>query len=99
MDNLTKAERSVLMSHVRSKHSRAELFVRSLVHRMGFRYRLHSPTLPGTHDLVFPGRQKLSLFPDVFDAGIIAALDLTHPRRIGDTGTPSFDCFNRRMRR
>jgi DNA mismatch endonuclease, patch repair protein len=59
MDKLTKAERSVLMSLVRSKDTKPELFVRSMVHRMGFRYRLHSKTLPGSPDLVFAGRRKV----------------------------------------
>jgi len=33
--------------------------VRRLVHRMGFRYRLHVHALPGRPDLVFPGLQKI----------------------------------------
>ena len=56
MDKLTKAARSALMSRVRSKDSKPELIVRSIVHRMGFRYRLHSSKLPGSPDLVFPAR-------------------------------------------
>ncbi|MDQ6676293.1 MAG: very short patch repair endonuclease [Acidobacteriota bacterium] len=59
MDKLTKTERSLLMSRVRSKDSRPELIVRSMVHRMGFRYRLHASTLPGSPDLVFAGRKKI----------------------------------------
>jgi DNA mismatch endonuclease, patch repair protein len=59
MDNLTTAERSVLMSRVRSKDSKPELTVRSIVHRMGFRFRLHSRELPGCPDLVFAGRRKI----------------------------------------
>ena len=37
MDKLTKAERSFLMSRVRSKDTKPEPIVRSAVHRMGFR--------------------------------------------------------------
>src|SRR5690606_15584870 len=33
--------------------------VRRLVHGMGYRYRLHRRDLPGTPDLVFPGRKKV----------------------------------------
>jgi hypothetical protein len=39
MDKLTKRERSVLMSRIRSKDSKPELIVRRTAHRMGFRYR------------------------------------------------------------
>ena len=47
------------MSRVRSKDTTPELIVRTIVHRMGFRYRLHSKTLPESSDLVFAGRRKI----------------------------------------
>ena len=54
MDTLTKERRSWLMSHVKSKDTTPELLVRSLLHRNGFRFRLHVKTLPGTPDIVLP---------------------------------------------
>ncbi len=42
------------MSKIRAKNSSPEMAVRRLVHRMGFRYRLHVSTLPGKPDLVLP---------------------------------------------
>ncbi len=59
MDTLTPAERSERMGRVKNKGSRAELFVRSLVHRMGYRFRLHRGGLPGKPDLVFPSRKRV----------------------------------------
>jgi DNA mismatch endonuclease (patch repair protein) len=56
MDTLTVSERSERMSRVRSTDTKPELLVRSLVHRMGFRYRLHDRRLPGNPDLIFPSR-------------------------------------------
>lgn len=47
------------MARIRSKDSVPELLVRSLVHRSGFRYRLHRHDLPGRPDLVFAGRRKI----------------------------------------
>ena len=47
------------MSRVRSKGSGAERRVRSLAHRLGYRFRLHTPNLPGKPDLVFPSRRKV----------------------------------------
>ena len=58
MDTLTPAERSARMARVKGKGSSAEMAVRRLVHRMGYRYRLHGAKLPGRPDLVFPGRRK-----------------------------------------
>lgn len=59
MDTLTPNERSARMSLVRSKDTKPELLVRKLVHGMGFRYRLHDVSLPGTPDLVFADRKKI----------------------------------------
>lgn len=42
------------MSKVRDRDSKAELKVRSLLHKLGYRYRLHRTDLPGTPDIVLP---------------------------------------------
>lgn len=58
-DTLTIAERSERMRRVRGKDTKPELMVRRLVHRLGYRFRLHRKDLPGKPDLVFPGRRKV----------------------------------------
>ena len=58
-DKLSPERRSANMRNIRSKHTSPEMSVRRLVHGMGFRYRLHVPTLPGKPDLVFPGLRKI----------------------------------------
>lgn len=47
-------KRSAIMSLVRSKNTKPELLVRSLLHRMGYRFRLHRKDLPGSPDMVLP---------------------------------------------
>jgi DNA mismatch endonuclease (patch repair protein) len=47
------------MSRIGGKNTAPELAVRSLVHSLGYRYRLHSKKLPGKPDLVFAGRRKV----------------------------------------
>ena len=47
------------MSRVRGRDTKPELFVRSLVHRLGFRFRLHGKFLPGKPDLVFASKRKV----------------------------------------
>lgn len=59
MDTLSVAARSERMRRVRSKDTKPELAIRRMVHRMGFRYRLHTRSLPGNPDLVFPSRGKI----------------------------------------
>ena len=58
-DTLTPAERSERMGRVRAKDTKPEMVVRRLIHRMGFRYRLHVRELPGCPDLVFPRFRKV----------------------------------------
>lgn len=42
------------MSRVRSCNTQPELLVRSLLHKMGYRFRLHRKSLPGSPDIVLP---------------------------------------------
>lgn len=51
-DRLSKARRSWNMSRIRSKDTKPELAVRSIVHSLGYRYGLHSRHLPGKPDMV-----------------------------------------------
>ncbi|NGP89191.1 very short patch repair endonuclease [Fodinibius halophilus] len=53
-DIFSEDKRSEIMSNIGSKDTKPELFIRSLTHRMGYRFRLHRKDLPGTPDLVFP---------------------------------------------
>jgi DNA mismatch endonuclease (patch repair protein) len=51
--------RSENMRAIRGKNSIPEMVVRSLVHGLGYRFRLHRAELPGKPDLVFPARCKV----------------------------------------
>jgi DNA mismatch endonuclease (patch repair protein) len=59
MDNVSRRRRSEIMSRVRAKDTAPEMLVRRLVYSMGYRYRLHDRSLPGTPDLVFRKTSKL----------------------------------------
>lgn len=47
------------MASIRSTGTRPEMIVRSVAHRLGYRFRLHGKGLPGRPDLVFKGRKKV----------------------------------------
>ncbi len=47
------------MAAVKSKDTRPELAVRRMAFALGYRYRLHSPKLPGHPDLVFASQRKI----------------------------------------
>jgi len=61
MDIISKEKRSWNMSRIRSKDTKPEKIVRSLLHRMGYRFRLHVQDLPGKPDIVLP-RHKTVIF-------------------------------------
>jgi DNA mismatch endonuclease (patch repair protein) len=54
---------SRIKARVRHRDTRAELALRSAIHKLGLRYRLHVPDLPGRPDLVFR-RARLAVFVD-----------------------------------
>jgi DNA mismatch endonuclease (patch repair protein) len=47
------------MRRIKSAGTKPELVIRSLVHRLGYRFRLHARDLPGKPDLVFRPKQKV----------------------------------------
>ena len=60
-DHLPPVKRSENMRAVKSKNTSPERRVRSVAHRLGLRFRLHRKDLPGSPDMLFPGR-KAALF-------------------------------------
>ncbi|MGC1782701.1 MAG: DNA mismatch endonuclease Vsr [Acidobacteriaceae bacterium] len=52
-------DRSENMRAIRGKDTVPEKAVRSLIHRLGYRFRLHRQSLPGKPDLAFPSRHKV----------------------------------------
>ena len=53
-DIVSPSTRSRMMAAIHSKNTKPELVIRKALHARGFRFRLHTPSLPGKPDLVFP---------------------------------------------
>ena len=51
-DVFSKKKRSEVMSLIRSKNTKPELYVRTFLHKKGYRFRLHQKKLPGSPDIV-----------------------------------------------
>lgn len=47
------------MSGISGKNTKPEVTVRKVLHKMGFRYRLHVASLPGCPDIVLPKYKKI----------------------------------------
>lgn len=60
-DTRTKEQRRRIMKSVRTRNTGPELVVRRLLHRLGFRFRLHRRDLPGSPDIVL-ARWKTAVF-------------------------------------
>lgn len=60
-DVVTPAVRSRMMSGIKGKNSKPEILIRKMLFGAGYRFRLHSRDLPGTPDIVLPGR-KIAIF-------------------------------------
>ena len=54
VDTLKREERAARMSLIRSADTKPEKHVRSLLHSLGFRFRLNARALPGRPDIVLP---------------------------------------------
>ncbi len=54
MDNLSKKDRSLNMSHIKGKNTSLEILVRKKLFADGFRYKINDSSLPGKPDIVLP---------------------------------------------
>jgi len=62
-DSLSKARRSWNMSRIRSKNTTPEIIVRSMLHKIGYRFRLHVK-IPVPESINFPFRRRV-ICPDI----------------------------------
>ena len=65
-EKLSPQQRSALMSRVKQRNTAPELIVRRLLHRLGYRFRLHRKDLPGKPDIVLPRHRKIILVHGCF---------------------------------
>lgn len=66
VDVVSTEKRSSMMSGIRSKDTKPERMVRSVLHRLGYRFRLHRKDLPGKPDIVLPKHRKIILVQGCF---------------------------------
>src|SRR4051812_48307916 len=76
MDVFSPSKRREVMQAIRGKDTTPELLVRSMVHRLGLRFRLHGRKLPGKPDLVLTRHRTVILVHGCFwhrhDCGLAA---------------------------
>ncbi len=63
MDNLKPEHRRKNMQNIRSFNTQMEIFVRSALHKKGYRFRKNVKNIFGKPDIVFP-KKKIAVFLD-----------------------------------
>ena len=66
MDKVPADQRSRNMAAVRSRDTKPERIVRSALHSLGLRFRLHQASLPGTPDIVLRRHRTVILVHGCF---------------------------------
>jgi len=61
VDVVSSEKRSQMMAGITGKNTKPEILVRKILHRIGYRFRLHKKDLPGKPDIVLP-RYKIAIF-------------------------------------
>jgi DNA mismatch endonuclease (patch repair protein) len=79
------------MSRVRTRDTAPEMLVRSILHRLGYRFRLHDRRLPGSPDIVLPRFQTV-----IFVHGCFWH---SHRCRRGKTPTTNVRFWSKKLRR
>jgi len=79
MDCVSTTERSRMMSRVRGKDTKPEKAVRSMLHQMGYRFRLHRRDLPGCPDIVLVRLRKVIFVHGCFWHGHCGCRRATRP--------------------
>lgn len=90
-DMFAPDQRSALMARIGPKDSRAELITRRLLHRLGYRFRLHRRDLPGNPDIVLPGRRKVIFLHGCFWHRHAGCRRASNPKSRQDYWLPKFD--------
>jgi len=59
VDVFNEEKRSWIMSRVKNKNTKPEIIIRSIIHRLGYRFRKNSLNLPGRPDIVLARHRKV----------------------------------------
>ncbi|CCG97164.1 DNA mismatch endonuclease Vsr [Marinobacter nauticus ATCC 49840] len=66
--------RSRMMANIKGKNTKPEMAIRSALHRMGYRFRLHRKDLPGKPDIVLPKHRAVLFVNGCFWHGHFCSL-------------------------
>ena len=68
------------MSRIRAKNTKPEIFARSMLHSLGYRFRIHRKDLPGKPDIVLPKYHTVIFIHGCFWHGHTGCKDFAPPK-------------------
>ncbi len=99
VDSLTVEKRSWNMSRIRSRDTGPERQLRSMLHRAGFRFRLHDRSLPGSPDIVLKKHRAVILVHGCYWHRHTGCRNATMPSTKTEFWTSKFDATVERDKR
>ena len=66
LDRFPPEYRNLILAHAKKKNSEPEKTVRSMLHQLGYRFRLHQANLPGNPDIVLKKHKTVIFVHDCF---------------------------------
>lgn len=91
VDSLSPEKRSWNMGRISGKNTKPELAVRSLLHRLGFRFRVNQKDLPGKPDIVLKKYKTVVFVHGCFWHRHKGCSDATTPKTRTDFWQKKFD--------
>lgn len=91
MDIFDPNHRSAIMARIKSRNTSPELVVRSYLHRHGLRFSLRQRGLPGSPDVVLPGRRTVVFVHGCFWHRHENCARATTPKTRGEFWSQKFD--------
>lgn len=98
VDVFSPEKRSQVMRQIRSTNTKPEVLIRSALHRLGYRYRIHDKRYPGKPDIVFP-RYKVVIQVRGCFWHSHCCIDGKRPKSRQDYWIPKLEANQRRDRR
>lgn len=87
----SKAVRSRIMAAVKRQNTTPEMVLRSALHRAGYRFRIHTKSLPGTPDIVLPKYRTVIFVHGCFWHRHLGCRKTTTPKNNGEFWALKFE--------
>lgn len=86
------------MSKIRAKNTKPEKLLRSMLFKLGYRFRIHPKELPGKPDIILPKYKRQFLYTDVFGTIIQNAMKEDCLQRTLNSGKKNLNAISKEIK-